>query len=402
MYIFVVFHQSINNLLQYMYIKRDISKILNSAVKQFPVVFLTGPRQSGKTTLLKKEFNNYKYINFEDPEIRQWALEQPKDFLKHNKYPAIFDEIQNVPNLFSYIQLIVDEQNRPGLFILSGSQNFLLMQKITQTLAGRSAVLSLLPFCYSELSSAGIDIDTDEFILKGFYPRLYSHINDFELFYKSYINTYVERDVRNLSNIENLNNFIKFMKLCAGRAGQILNISALSVESGISYNTCKSWLSLLEASYVIKLVKPYYKNFNKQIIKKPKIFFTDTGLLSFLLGIHTVETLSIHPLRGNIFENLVFIELLKHKTNLGKDSEIWFWRDNHGTEIDFLLEKNNELSAFEVKSGMNFHKEYLRNLLLFKKYNHSINNTYLVYNGSIQREIEDIQLLNWKNLTKVL
>lgn len=380
-----------------MYIQRKLHKILIETSKQFPVVFLTGPRQSGKTTLLKNAFPKYRYVNLEDPELRQWAIDQPKDFLYNNIWPLIIDEAQHVPALFSYIQLIVDEHQKPGMFLLSGSQNFLLMEKITQSLAGRSGILSLLPFSYQELLAANIKEETNQIMLKGFFPRIFQTIDNVSLFYKSYINTYVERDVRQLANIGNVNDFIRFMKLCAGRCGQLLNISSLATETGIAYNTCKSWFSYLTTGYILQLVQPYHKNYNKKIIKAPKLFFTDTGLLCHLLGINSTDTLALHPLRGAIYENLIYTELLKQKLNEGKGADIWFWRDNHGIEIDFIKEEKDGLTAIEVKSGMNFHDTYLRNLHLFKKYNPNVKDMYLIYNGSVERKKQEINILNWKN-----
>lgn len=217
------------------------------------------------------------------------------------------------------------------------------------------------------------------------------------MFYKSYLNTYVERDVRQLANIGNLNDFIRFTQLCAGRSGQLLNISSLATEAGIAYNTCKSWLSYLSTGYIIQLLQPYYKNFNKKIVKAPKLYFTDTGLLCHILGIHSKENLALHPLRSAIFENLIFNELLKNKLNHGNRGDIWFWRDNHGTEIDFLMETDSELIAYEVKSATNLHDDYFRNLLKFKKYNPEVKGMYLIYDGRIERNKIDIHIVNWKN-----
>ena len=380
-----------------MYLQRQISKKVKEASEQFPVVFLTGPRQSGKTTLLKNIFPEYKYTNLEDPEIRQWATEQPRDFLDNNSWPVIIDEAQYAPELFSYIQGIVDEKQRQGMYLLSGSQNFLLMEKITQSLAGRSAILTLLPLSFRELEPLDTNKETNRMIINGFFPRIYQSIKDVSLFYKSYLNTYVERDVRQLANIGNRNDFIRFTQLCAGRSGQLLNISSLATEAGIAYNTCKTWLSYLSTGYIIQLLQPYYKNFNKKIVKSPKLYFTDTGLLCHLLGIHSKQHLALHPLRGAIFENLIFNELLKNNLNHGNSYNIWYWRDNHGTEIDFLLERATEMTAIEVKSATNFHDEYLKNLLKFRKYNPDVKEMYLVYDGQVERKKNSIPIMNWKN-----
>ncbi len=384
-----------------MYIRRQISETIRSATDQFPVIMLTGPRQSGKTTLLQNEFPAFRYVNLEDPEMRLWANEQPKDFLHNHSWPLIIDEAQYAPVLFSYIQLLVDENQQTGMYILSGSQNFLVMEKISQSLAGRSAVLSLLPFSYPELAATTVFSDTNQMIVNGFFPRLFQTVENVSLFYKSYINTYVERDIRQLANIGSLNDFIRFMKLCAGRCGQLLNLSSLATEAGISYNTCKSWLSYLTTGYVVKLIQPHHQNFSKKIVKTPKIYFNDTGLLCHLLGIDSRETLAIHTMRGAIFENLIFSELLKSRNNIGSDQDIFFWRDNHGTEIDFLLEKSTKIYAIEVKSGMNFHDTYLGNLIKYRKYNPNVEKLFLIYDGSIEREINGIQLINWKNASKI-
>ncbi len=385
-----------------MYFERQLAKSIKRAMKQFPVGFLTGPRQSGKTTLLKHEFPHYSYVNLEDPELRLWATEQPKDFLHNHPWPLIIDEAQYAPVLFSYIQLIVDEHNKSGMFLLSGSQNFLLMEKITQSLAGRSAIMSLLPFSFNEFSETDTSQDTNSIILKGFFPRLFHAVDDVGLFYKSYINTYIERDIRQLANIGNLNDFIRFMKLCAGRSGQLLNMSSLATEAGIAHNTCKSWLSYLTTGYIVSFVQPHHRNFNKRIVKTPKLFFTDTGLLCYLLGINSKETLALHPLRGAVFENLIYTELLKYKTNHGHKEDIWFWRDNHGTEIDFLLGESTMLIAIEVKSGMNIQKYYFNNLKQYRKYNPELNDMYLIYDGEIERKKGDVNIINWRNISGLL
>ena len=384
-----------------MWINRSLEVTLSKAAEQFPVVFLTGPRQSGKTSLLKRQFSHYRYVNLEDPDIRQWAIEQPRDFLKQNPWPVILDEVQYAPGLFSYIQLIVDQEQSPGMFILTGSQNFMMMEPISQSLAGRTAILSFLPFSHAELGQYAERISTDDLILQGFYPRIYGGITEISLFYKSYINTYVERDVRQLANIGNSIDFIRFIRLCAGRTGQLLNMSSLATEAGIAHTTCKNWLSFLTTSYIVNLVQPFHKNFNKKIVKTPKIFFLDTGLLCSLLGIHSRDILAWHPLRGAIFENLIYTEFLKAMTHRGLDPGIWFWRDNHGTEVDFVLGEYAQV-AVEVKSGQNYHDEYLRNLHLFSKYNPNLKERYLVYDGSIERKIGKVELVNWMNIQRLI
>ena len=284
-------------------IRRELHSKLLEVSQYYPIITLTGPRQSGKTTLIKSTFTNLPYVLLEIPDIRERAQEDPKSFLE--KYPkgAIFDEVQNVPELFSYLQGIVDEDNQVR-FVVSGSQNFLLLEKITQTLAGRVAVLKLLPFSLMELKNTKYEIQNSlEFIFNGAYPRLYDKNIPVEQFYSDYMQTYVERDVRTIKNIGNLNSFRRFLQLCAGRVGQLLNLNSLATDTGISVNTAKSWLSILEASYIIYQLQPHHKNFSKRLVKRPKIFFYDTGLACSLLKITSVEQLDIHYLRGGLFEN---------------------------------------------------------------------------------------------------
>jgi uncharacterized protein len=379
-----------------MYIPRLITPLLHRALAQFPVVMLTGPRQSGKTTLLKETIPNFRYVNLEDPELRRWATEQPKDFLHNNPFPLIIDEAQYAPELFSYIQLIADEHQSPGLFVLSGSQHFTLMERITQSLAGRCAILTLWPFSFAELPQSFSNLSTNQLIYKGFFPRLYRQVTEPSLFYPSYTTTYIEKDVRQLANIGNLRDFNRFMKLCAGRSGQLLNISSLATETGIAYNTCKSWLSYLETGNIIRLVPQFHQSFNKKVVKTPKLMFTDTGLLCNLLGINDEQTLAIHPFRGEIFENLVYMELVKGLTNTGKLAELSFWRDNHRTEVDFVIEKSPAIMALEAKSGMNIQSSWIDGLKRFSTYNPGQTNAVLLYDGDVERELEQVKVLNWR------
>ncbi|MBE0647619.1 MAG: ATP-binding protein [Bacteroidales bacterium] len=385
-----------------MYIPRQITPVLHRTIDQFPVTMITGPRQSGKTTLLKETLTGFRYVNLEDPDFRTWAVEQPKDFLHNNPPPIIIDEAQHAPDLFSYIQLLTDEKQDPGMFVLSGSQNFSIMEKITQSLAGRCAILTLFPFAFNELPDSFRESKTNVLIHKGFFPRLYQTVYDIPLFYQSYITTYIEKDVRQLANIGNLQDFTRFMKLCAGRAGQLLNIASLATEVGIAYNTCKSWLSYLVTGNIIRLVSQYHKSFNKKVVKTPKLMFTDTGLLCNLLGITNEQTLSIHPFRGEIFENHVYMELVKQLTNRGMLPDLAFWRDNHKTEVDFILDQSPSLIAIEVKSGMNVQPSYVNNLKRFSSYNQGITIPYLIYDGDLERVTDNIKVLNWRNSGEVL
>ena len=336
-------------------IKRNLAETISRAVKQFPVLTVTGPRQSGKTTLLKSQFPEYGYVNLEEPDIREWAEGDPRNFLNEYKKNVIFDEIQRVPSLFSYLQSKVDEYNIPGQFILSGSQSFLLNEKISQSLAGRAAVLNLLPLSFSELEKSGYgNKRINSYLFQGFFPRIYDQQIEPVLFYNSYINTYVERDVRLIKNITSISDFKRFLKLCAGRTGQLLNISAIATECGISVNTARGWLSLLEQSFIVFLLRPYHKNFNKRLVKMPKLYFFDTVLVCSLLEIENEKQLGTHYLRGSIFENFVITELLKFRLNSGKSSNLYFWRNNHGNEIDCIIEIAGKSVAVEIKSGETF------------------------------------------------
>jgi uncharacterized protein len=343
-------------------ISRDLAIKAQSLSEKFPVVAITGPRQSGKSTLIKSLFADKPYVSLEDLDMRLLAETDPRGFLSNYPNGAVLDEVQRVPSLFSYIQTITDAKNETGMFILSGSQNFLLMQNIAQSLAGRVALLKLLPFSYEELKTTEFNNNVvDEVLFKGFYPRLYDKKIDPIDYYPNYIKTYLERDVRTLKNINDLSQFTRFMKLCAARIGTVLNYSSLANDCGVAVNTIKAWIGVLEASYVVYLLPPYYQNFNKRLVKSPKIYFYDTGLASALLGIQTSEQLSTHFLRGGLFENLIISEVLKFYYNQGQDAPCYFWQDQTGKEIDLIVEMPHTIKAFEIKSSMTLNKEFFNN-----------------------------------------
>ncbi len=383
-------------------LNRDLYKVLIEVAGYYPIITITGPRQSGKTTLIKNAFPNLPYVLLETPDVRERAQEDPKSFLGKYPHGAIFDEVQNVPELFSYLQGIVDENDKMR-FILSGSQNFLLLEKITQTLAGRTAILKLLPFSLKELRNTKYEMHNSlEYMFKGFYPRIYDKNIPVQSFYSNYIQTYVERDVRTIKNIGNLVTFKRFLQLCAGRIGQILNLDSLSTDIGISLNTAKNWISILEASYIVYLQQPHHKNFSKRLIKRPKIYFYDTGLACNLLKIASVDQLDFHYLKGNIFENFVLNELLKTKLNNGQIPNLYFWRDNHGKEIDCIIETATKLIPVEIKSSSTYRKDFFKNLTYFNKLsNNNASDSYLVYNGNENDTLSKGNLVSWNKLDEI-
>ncbi|MGA7979961.1 MAG: ATP-binding protein, partial [Chromatiaceae bacterium] len=319
-------------------IPRTLAAIAEELAGQYPVVTVTGPRQSGKTTLCRAVFRDKRYVNLESPDVREFARSDPRGFLASYADGAILDEIQRVPGLVSYLQPMVDERNEPGQFILTGSQQFEVMSAITQSLAGRTALLKLLPLSIEELSGAGIKPQIDRLLLSGFYPRLYDAGLDPTQALGDYVETYVERDVRQLTAIKDLALFERFVRLCAGRVGQLLNLQSLGNDVGISHTTARSWLTVLEASYVIFLLQPWHTNISKRQIKSPKLYFYDVGLAAYLLGAENELHVSRHPLRGSLFENLVIIEALKYRYHRGKRNNLYFWRDAKGNEVDLLIE----------------------------------------------------------------
>lgn len=386
-----------------MIIERNLTKHLKKMLKMFPVITLTGPRQSGKTTLLKEFFHDYSYFNLERLDYRELILSDPIGFLKTAGSKVIFDEAQNVPELFSYIQVISDEKGTPGQFILSGSQSFLLNQKVSQSLAGRVSVNHLFPFDITELPATK-KLNYLEQIVKGFYPRIYHHSINAKDFYPSYLQTYIERDVRTLKSVENLSTFSRFLSLCAGRVGQILNLSSLANDTGISVNTAKSWLSLLEASFIVYLLQPYYKNFNKRLIKSPKLYFYDTGIVSSLLRITDYQIVRTYPLYGALFENLVISEIIKIFFHAGIRPHIYYWKESNGKEIDCIIEKSpSEIIAIEIKGGETFNKDYLNSLIGFPDTSDNLKvHKYLVHPEADKFKVKNISIQSWEDLLKKL
>ena len=380
-------------------IPRKLTSHIQKMLGKFPVVSLTGPRQSGKTTLLKNAFPDYSYYNLERMDHRELIISDPIGFLKTIGNKVIFDEAQNLPELFSYIQVISDERNIPGQYILSGSQSFLLNNHISQTLAGRVNVNHLFPFDITELETIK-NLDINQTILNGFYPRLYDKHIAPDDFYPSYLETYIQRDVRTLKGIENLNTFSRFLGLCAGRIGQVLNLTSLANDAGIAVNTAKAWLSLLEASFIIYQIQPYYKNFSKRLIKSPKLYFYDTGVACSLLKLTDPEMINTHYLYGSLFENLVISEILKNQCHSGKRPSVYYWRESNGVEIDCIIEQgNNEILALEIKGGQTFTKDYMKNLRNFAKNEAGFKiNKAIVYAGEQSTNIKDVQLIPWSKL----
>jgi len=382
-------------------IKRDITSELILAAKEYPIVTIIGPRQSGKTTLAKMTFPDYRYCSLEDPDIRQFATEDPRAFLSEYSHNIIFDEIQRTPELLSYLQGIVDEDNSKGKFILTGSYQLKLRAEVIQSLAGRTAILTLLPLSISELSAIDKTISRDELLYQGAFPRVYNDNLSPTRAYSNYYQTYIERDVRQLINLKNVAIFEKFIKLLAGRVGQVVNLNSLSNDVGVSNTTLKEWLSVLEASFIIIKLEPYFENFGKRVIKSPKIYFTDTGLLCYLLDIDSKKMVRRDPLIGQIFENLIVLEAIKTRFNQGLNPNIYFFRDTNGLEVDILFKQGAQLTPVEIKSSFTFNKTFNKSIHKFQKLTHNAQKGYIVYSGDFEPKTEAISVLNFNKCSTI-
>jgi len=389
-----------------MFVKRSLSEVLAKYASKFPIVAVIGPRQAGKTTLVQEIFPNHKYFSLEDPDTLEAVRADPRDFLEsdYGSSGLILDEFQNEPQILSYIQGIVDRNRRPGYFILTGSQNFLMNQAISQSLAGRVAILTLLPFSLKELrSNAMLTKDIDAAVFEGGYPDIYSRNILPTEFYPNYTKTYVERDVRQLINIVKLSDFQRFMRLCAGRIGQLLNVVSLADDCGISVQTVNAWLSILEANYIIFLLQPHFKNFSKRLIKSPKLYFYDTGLACWLLKISSQEQVSNHYLRGGLVESLIISELVKQFYNQGQEPSVYFWRDSHGHEIDCLLDYGTTLIPIEIKAGKTISNHYFDNLRFWTEIaGVDPSQGYVIYAGMEERKRAVGHIISWQSAADIV
>lgn len=385
-------------------IPRALVPIVQQDAAAYPVVGILGPRQAGKTTLARSIFADYVYTNLEDPETRRFASDDPRGFLSQRAAGMIIDEFQRVPELLSYIQTIVDEEKVAGQFILTGSQNYLMMESISQSLAGRIALFTLPPLSMAELAGAGVpvgqDFSRDDIMRRGMFPRVWDAAIDPNRYYANYIQTYVERDVRMIQNVGDLNRFDDFLRLVAGRVGQVVNLTSLADDAGISHNTAKSWLSILQTSYIVQPLRPYHRNFNKQIIKSPKLFFTDTGIVCYLLGIESDAMLQHHPLIGGIFENFVVSEVAKGYQSRGRQPRLYFWRDKRGHEVDLLLDDGLRRTAIEIKAGRTMSSDYFKGLEYYAELDAACppDARYVIYGGERTEKRTAATVLGWRAL----
>lgn len=383
-------------------IKRQIATELHALLGEYPIVTVLGPRQSGKTTLVKSELPGWAYCNLESPDVRQFATEDPRAFLGGFGGNVILDEIQRVPELLSYIQSDVDATPGNGRYVLTGSHQLALHQAITQSLAGRTAILRLYPFSIAELKGAGVTAPGfAEWIHRGFLPRIHDRGQRPYQAYSNYFQTYVERDVRQIANLRDFALFEKFMRLLAGRAGQLIDYTSIANDLGTSVNTVKAWLSVLEASFIVFRLPPYFESFGKRSVKAPKYYFVEPGLLAFLLGIETPAQLRRDPLVGSLFENLVVVECLKERANRAQPTELWFFRDSHGNEVDLLCPRAGQLHAIEIKSASTYSASFLKGLRRARTLSPSIARAWLVYSGEPMQFSDGIEALRYDEVSRV-
>ena len=374
--------------------KRAIERKILELSESYRCITLVGPRQSGKTTLSRTLFGGYEYFTFESPDVREMLDYDPRGFLANIKEDAIFDEVQKVPKLFSYLQEILDDKEDKRKFILTGSNNLKLSEKVSQTLAGRTIILKILPLSYHEVSDEDRKKNIDEALLYGHYPRIYDEGLNPTQWLSSYFQTYVEKDVRDVINITDLGQFNNFLRILAGRVGQLVNFNSMSSDIGVSQPTAKSWLSALETTFICFTLNPHFKNFNKRIIKSPKVYFYDVGLLCYLLRIQTSEQLSVHPLRGQIFENWVIVEYIKSYTNQGLEHPFYFWRDQHGHEVDLVKDNGIDLDLIEIKSSQTFNKQFLKNINWLNSVQ-GRNGGTCIYGGDRELKLGDMDIIPW-------
>lgn len=379
------------------YIPRNVESRLKHNARGYPVLVVTGPRQSGKSTLVRHAFPEHRYVSLEDLDQREFAETDPRGFLNQFTEGTILNEVQRCPALFSYLQTRVDERQQPGEFILTGSQQLSLLSGITQSLAGRAALMTLLPMTYGELQRAGkIGKNVDKILFDGAYPPIFDCGLEPHPWHGNYVRTYLERDVQQLIKVQDLGTFQRFLKLCAGRTGQLLNLSSLANDCGITHNTAKAWIAVLETSYIVHLLPPHHQNFNKRLVKTPKLYFQDTGIATWLLGIQDSEQLATHVQRGALFESWVISELLKARYNAGEASNLYFWRDRSGHEVDLLIDHGTHLSPLEIKSGQTINKDYFKGLEFWKNLaGDDAGKAWLVYGGDSRQMRSDVTVLPW-------
>lgn len=387
-----------------MLIKRNLYAYARSIFEKYPIVTITGPRQSGKTTLARSAFPDKSYANLERPDVRLFAQEDPLGFLGQFPDGAVLDEVQRVPELLSYLQVQVDEDNRTGLFVLTGSHQFELMQGISQSLAGRTALLKLLPFALTELVGYHSFESADAFLYKGFYPRIYDHDMPPTQALADYYATYIERDLRQLIQVKDLSLFDRFVRLCAGRVGQLLNIGSLANDVGIAHTTAREWLTILEASFIVYLLPPYHTTTSKRLIKSPKLYFYDVGLATYLCGVEYETQLQTYPLRGNFFENMIVLEILKHRLHQGRDPNLCFYRDSTGNEVDVLYPVGpDQLVPIEIKSGQTINSSYFKSFKAYERFRGKPETrSAIVYGGQSGQKRSGVTVVSWHAVSDFL